>query len=173
MEAGTQSALLIIWVLFWMLALSLLTVHPMFRRTRIQIRRSLRLSLQRGRTTRSRMRGRMLRCRGLFKLGLGKTLLWMARGLERRLDCMEKGTTPPLWVRLPMRLVGNTVYFYLFVHVLFRQHITWLNVLAYLAFSEATQPVFAWWKRRKKSGPETISDETPGDKPGCEQRVEP
>ena len=86
---------------------------------------------------------------------------------------MEYGTPLPLWVRLPMRLLGNGLYFYLVAHVLFQQPITWLNVLGYMAFSEAMQPVVAWWKRRKKSASESVSGDTPGDKQGCEQRVEP
>jgi hypothetical protein len=166
MEAGTQSALLIIWVLFWMLTLSLLIVHPMFRPTRIQIRRSLRLSLHRGRTMRNRMRGRMLRCRGLFKLGLGRTLLWLARRLQNE-------TPPPPWLRLPMRLGKHLVFFYLVVHLLFRQPMDWPTVLTFLGVWEMLDAIEGWWKRRRKRLQAAGSGGDSTVKSVCEPHVEP
>lgn len=165
MEAGAQSALLIIWVLFWMLALSLLIVHPMFRPTRVQIRRSLRLSLHRRRAAQARLRGRTLRIQGFLNIRLGKGLLWLA-------ECLEKGVSPPRPIRFLMGLLGNLVYCYVFIHLIFRETLTWQYVLAFLAITYAFEGVKTWWKRRKQRIQETTSGADPAVKPSAEQRAE-
>jgi hypothetical protein len=166
MEAGTQSALLLIWTLFWMLVLSLMMVHPMFRTTRIQIRRSLRLNLNHWQVARQRMRGRMLLYRGRFRRRLGKSLLWLAR-------CLKKETSPPFWVRFPAHLLGRLVWYYLCVHLLLRQPMTWQNVLGCLALWEVMDVVERWWKRRKQRLQGTNAGDTSTVKPSQEQRAEP
>ncbi|MCW3100400.1 MAG: hypothetical protein JWL77_6018 [Chthonomonadaceae bacterium] len=166
MEAGTQSALLLIWALFWMLVLSLMMVHPMFRMTRVQIRRSLRLNLNRWSVTRQRMRGRMLLYRGRFRIRLGKSMLWLARYLK-------KETSPPFWIRFPAHLLGRLVWFYLFMHLLLRQSMTWQNVLGCLALWEVMDVVERWWKRRKQRLQEINAGGASPVKPAQEQRAKP
>ena len=166
MEAGTQSVFLVVWALFWMLALSLTMVHPMFRATRIQIRRSLRLKLNRWRMMRHRMRGRMLRCQGYCLIRVSKAFLWLAR-------CLEKGVSPPFWVRLPMRLSGRSLFLYLAFHVVGRQPLTWQDMLIYLTMMEALDALHNGWKRRKQRLQETDSGDGSSIKPAQEQRAKP
>ena len=116
MEAGTQSALIIVWVLFWMLTLSLMIVHPMFRLTRIQIRRSVRLNLNRWRTVRQRLRIQRLHGQDYCRIRFGKALLWLA-------DRVEHGASPPFWVRLVMNLFFHFIFMYVFWHLICRQPI--------------------------------------------------
>jgi hypothetical protein len=166
MDAGTQSALLMIWALFWMLVLSLMMVHPMFRATRIQIRRSLRQNLSRWNTTRQLLRARMLRFRGRFLVRVGKTLLWMAHGLEKR-------ESRPTWLRLLIRLPGRLLYIYLFFHLLFRQPLTWPEVLSYVLGMEVLDALHNAWKRRKQRLQGSMPGSSSTMKPAEEQRAEP
>ena len=165
MEAGTQSALIMIWALFWMLVLSLMMVHPMFRATRIQIRRSLRLNLNRWRVVQHQIQSRMLRLRGRFLIRLGKSLLWLARPLA-------EGSSPPFWVRFLLNQAFNLIFMYLLWHLLFRKPMNWSYVIGFLGTSWTTDGVKAWWKRRKQRS-ETPPADNAAIKPAQEQRAEP
>jgi hypothetical protein len=167
MDAGTQSALLIVWALFWMLTLSLMMVHPMFRTTRIQLRRSLRLYLNRKRVAQSRLRARMLLFRGHLFVGLSRAILWLER-------CLQKETSPPLWIRLSVRLSIRSAFFYLFFHLLLRQSMNWQDVLIGLLVWETLDTIERAWKRRKqrRQGIPSTGDAS-RIKPTQEQRAEP
>lgn len=143
MEAATQSALLMIWALFWMLALSLLMVHPTFRTTRIRIRRSLRGRINRWRTTRHRVRHHLVRCRTLVCLGLAMALVALAGFLR------AKETAPP-WRRLLIRLSGRCISGYLFVRLVFGQEPGWKDVLIYLMIMETLDALHNGWRRRRQ-----------------------
>jgi len=161
MEAGTQSVLILIWALFWMLVLTLMMVHPMFRPARVQLRRSLRLNLNRWNIVRNRIRGRLLRLKGHLLRRLGRALLWLAR-------CLSKEAAAPLWIRLPLRLLGRISIFYLIMHLLFRQAMDAPNVLLYLTVWAALD-VEKWWKRRKLRLQGTEAGTNPPVKPAQEQ----
>ena len=168
MDAGIQSALFMIWALFWMLALSLMMVHPMFRATRVHIRRSLRLNLNRWRVGQKLLHARMLLFRERLLVRMGKTLLWLARGLQKK-------TPFPLWVRLPVRLSGRIAFFYLFFHLLLRQSMHWQDFLICLLVWEILDATEWAWKRRKRrlQGSPSAGGEASRTKPVQEQRVEP
>ncbi len=166
MGVGTQSILLIVWGLSWMLALSMVMVHPSFRRTRIQIRRSLRLHLNCWQTAQKRLRGRLKRFQGLLLIGLGKTMLWLAERLERR-------ESPPLWIRIPLRFLGNLLWFYLFYHLIGHEKMTWQATLAYLVFSEVLDAARNAWKRRKQRLRATEPANPMLARPTGEQQMEP
>ena len=141
MDAGTQSALLIVWALFWMLTLSLMMVHPMFRATRVQIRQSLRLNLNRRRVAQSGLRARMLLFRGRLFVRLSRAILWLAR-------CLQRETSFPLWIRLPTRMSVRSAFFYLFFHLLLRQSMNWQDFLVYFLVWETLDAIERAWKRR-------------------------
>jgi len=166
MEAGTQSALIMIWALFWMLALSLMMVHPMFRATRVQIRRSLRLNLNRWRTAQQRMRARMLRVRGRLLIKMGRSLLWLARQLEQK-------SSSPFWMRALVNLSFHTLFMYLFWHLICRQPMTWAYFFGYLSAVWTMDGVKAWRKRRKQRAQETPPTDSSSLKPAEAQRAEP
>lgn len=145
MDSGTQAALLIVWALFWMLTLTVMMVHPMFRSTRIQIRRSLRLNLNRWNAMQQLLRGRLL-------LRLGRTLLWLARRVEQL-------SAAPYWVRLLLRVANGTVLVYLFWHLVFRQPMSWEFLLGFLMGELGMQGVKAWRQRKKQRLQATTSGE--------------
>lgn len=155
MDAGTQSAVLIVWALLWMLSLSLMMVHPLFGPTRNQIRRSVRLRLHRWRTAR-----RLLQY---------KIVLWLLRVRERRTQRAEQSRPPtPLWLRF---LVGLLSHFFLYVfwHLICRQPITWTYVFGYLVAGWTIDGVKLWAKRRKERLEAPNPEETPPVKPANEQ----
>ena len=49
-----------------------------------------------------------------------------------------------------LRLPGRVLYIYLFFHLLFRQPLTWPEVLGYLAGMEVLDALHNAWKRRKQ-----------------------
>ncbi len=162
MDAGTQSALFMIWALFWMLALSLIMVHPMFRATRVQIRRALRLNLNHWRVAQTRLRARMLLFRGYLFVRLDKALLWLAR-------CLQKEKAHPLWIRLSVHLAGRIAFFYLFFHLLLRQ-----DFLICLLVWQTLHTIEWAWKRRKRRLRGILSTgEASRIKPVQEQRADP
>lgn len=155
MEAGTQSALLIVWGLFWMLALTVVLAHPLFRPNRMQIRRTLRLNLNRWHALQHRIRGHIL-------LRLGKALLWLAHRLEQK-------TSPPLWLRLLFKLIFDLGFIYLFWHLLFHQPMNWSIFLGMLLGDLSVEGARAWRKRKKQRLLETSSGESAAIKSVQEQ----
>ena len=165
MEPGTQSALIIVWVLFWMLTLSLMMVHPMFRPARIQIRRSLRMNLNRWRIVQQKLRIQRFRAQGYCRIRFGKALLWLA-------DRVENSESPPFWVRCVTNLLFNFIFMYVFWHLICRQPMTWSYVVGYLTASWGFDGVKLWSKRRKQQIPEKHPVETSPVKPANEQGAE-
>lgn len=156
MDAGSQSAFLIVWELCWMLSLSLMMVHPLFGPTRNQIRRSVRQRLNRWRTAR-----RLLQY---------KIVLWLLRVRERRTQRAEQGRPPtPLWLRFLISLLSHFIFLYVFWHLICRQPVTWAYVVGYLAACGTIDGVKLWAKRRKERLQEPNTEETPPVKPANEQ----
>ena len=156
MEAGTQSVLILLWAMFWMLVLSLMMVHPMLRTMRVQIRSSLRLYTHNWRATQHRMKAH-------FRVRLGKTLLWLIRGLEHR-------SSSPLWMRFAIKQVFNLVFMYLMWRLISREPLHWTYVLGFFAMNWTTDGIITWWKRRKQRLRGTPSQDLTGAKP-AEQRA--